>query len=254
MGPQPQKGAYMWLGGGFEGSRPRKRAQMWLGGGFEGSRPQISRQTRPEHINSVYLYELRDFNMKGLEIRRNGGEPIRIGAEDGLLLVMFNHINRFGITDFHACVTEYATGDRYRYASEIISEGDVYEIRYTEFDNASAPIKLDKKGERPLQRRESQEFETPEYPEMEIDHKGESVLKGWELSLNGKTARGALAGGGSGIIIDSKNDFLQISFSGTPAEGVMCKWFSSELMPGDVLKIRSDEFPVETLATPVKIF
>lgn len=44
---------------------------------------------------------------------------------------MFNHIVRFSITDFHACVTEYATGDRYRYASESVNAGDVYEIRYT---------------------------------------------------------------------------------------------------------------------------
>lgn len=192
--------------------------------------------------------------MKGLEIRRNGGEPIRIGAEDGLVLVMFNHVERFGITDFYASLTEYATGDRYRYASEGINEGDVYEIRYTEFDSTSEPIKLDKKGERPLNRREPQEFETPEYPEMEIDYKGKSVLKGWELELNGKTVRGALPSGGSGIIIDSKNEFLQVSFSGTPEEGVMCKWFYSDLKLGDVLKIRFDEFPVETLNIPVRIF
>lgn len=192
--------------------------------------------------------------MKGLEICRNGGEPIRIGSEDGLVLVMFNHIERFGITDFYASVTEYATGDRYRYASESIEEGDVYEIRYTEFDSASEPIKLDKKGERPVTRRESQEYEAPDYPLMEIDYNGQTVLKGWELELNGKTVRGALAGGGSGIIIDSKNEFLQVSFSGTPAEGAMCKWFYSELKPGDVLKIRFDEFLVEALATPVKIF
>lgn len=192
--------------------------------------------------------------MKGLEITKNGCEPVRIGAEDGLVLVMFNHIERFSITDFYVSVTEYATGDRYRYASESIEEGDVYEIRCTEFDSASKPIKLDKKGERPVKRREPQEFETPEYPEMEIDYKEKSVLKGWELELNGKTVRGALPGGGSGIIIDSKNDFLQVSFSGTPEEGVMCKWFCSELKSGDVLKIRFDEFPVKTLATPAKIF
>ena len=194
-----------------------------------------------------------DTTMKGLEIRRNGGEPIRIGAEDGLLLVMFNHIERFGITDLHACVTEYETGDRYRYASESIEEGDVYEIRCTEFDSASEPINLDKKGERPVKRREPQEFETPEYPLMEIDYNGQTVLKGWELDLNGNVVRGALAGGGSGIIIDSKNDYLQVSFSGTPEESVMCKWFCSELKQGDVLKIRFDEFPVKTIATPVKI-
>ena len=192
--------------------------------------------------------------MKGLEIIRNGCEPVRIGAEDGLLLVMFNHIERFGITDLHACVTEYATGDRCRYASESIKEGDVYEIRYTEFDSASEPIKLDKKGERPVTRRESQESETPDYPLMEIDYNGQTILKGWELDLNGKVVRGALAGGGSGIIIDSKNDYLQVSLSGTPAEGVMCKWFYNELMPGDVLKISFDEFPVETFDNPVKIF
>ena len=42
--------------------------------------------------------------------------------------------------------------------------------------------------------------------------------------------------------------------SGTTEEGVMCKWFYSELKPGDVLKVHFDEFPVETLGTPVKIF
>ena len=35
--------------------------------------------------------------MKGLEIIRNGGEQMRIGADDGLLLVMFNHIDRSDI-------------------------------------------------------------------------------------------------------------------------------------------------------------
>ena len=34
----------------------------------------------------------------------------------------------------------------------------------------------------------------------------------------------------------------------------MSKWFYSELKPGDVLKGRFDEFPVETLDTAVKIF
>ena len=37
---------------------------------------------------------LNGFMMKGLEIIRNGGEQMRIGADDGLLLVMFNHIDR----------------------------------------------------------------------------------------------------------------------------------------------------------------
>ena len=35
--------------------------------------------------------------MKGLEIIKNGGEPLRIGAYDGLILVMFNHIDRSDI-------------------------------------------------------------------------------------------------------------------------------------------------------------
>ena len=113
--------------------------------------------------------------MKGLEICRNGGEPIRTGSEDGLVLVMFNHIERFGITDFYASVTEYATGDRYRYASESIEEGDVYEIRYTEFDSASEPIKLDKKGERPVTRRESQEYEAPDYAKEGVDEFYKSI-------------------------------------------------------------------------------
>ena len=42
--------------------------------------------------------------------------------------------------------------------------------------------------------------------------------------------------------------------NGTTEEGVMCKWFYSELKPGNGLKVRFDEFPVETLDTAVKIF
>jgi hypothetical protein len=44
------------------------------------------------------------------------------------------------------------------------------------------------------------------------------------------------------------------TLSGTTKEGVMSKWFYSELKPGDGLKVRFDEFPVETLGTPVKTF
>ena len=32
--------------------------------------------------------------------------------------------------------------------------------------------------------------------------------------------------------------------NGTTEEGVMSKWFYSELKPGDGLKVRFDEFPV----------
>lgn len=83
--------------------------------------------------------------MKGFEIRKSGGEPMRIGVEDGLPLIIFAVDGR-GHSDFHATVTEYETGDRYRYAFEDMVPGDEFEISYTAFDEPSAPIALEHKG------------------------------------------------------------------------------------------------------------
>lgn len=71
--------------------------------------------------------------MEGFEIRKNGGEPLRIGVEDGLPLIIFA-VDGSGHSDFHATVTEYETGDRYRYAFEDMVPGDEFEISYTAFD------------------------------------------------------------------------------------------------------------------------
>ena len=95
--------------------------------------------------------------MKGLVIKRNGDEIVRLGLDDGLLLVMFNHVDneRFSLSELYVSVTEYATGDRYGYVSEELRCGDAFEITYAEFEEASAPLKLEKKGERPLRDRKS---------------------------------------------------------------------------------------------------
>ena len=121
--------------------------------------------------------------MKGLEIIKNGGEPLRIGADDGLLLVMFNHVNNDKVTvsDLYASVTEYATGDRYLYASEPLNQGDIYEVTYSEFNAQSSPIKLSHKGDKPISRPIKQDFIEPEYPTCSIDYKGYKSLKGFEL-------------------------------------------------------------------------
>ena len=193
--------------------------------------------------------------MKGLVIKRNGDELVRLGLNDALLLVMFNHIDneRFSLSELYVSVTEYATGDRYRYASEVLRCGDAFEITYAEFEEASAPLKLDKKGERPLLRPQKQEFDKEQYEPMSVDFEGNERLKGFEIDLNGEIVRGAVPTG-SGIYISSQIDHLQVSLLGTTREGFSCRWFRSMFMPGDQLKVNFDEFPVETLSVPIKIF
>ena len=123
--------------------------------------------------------------IKGLEIIKNGGEPLRIGADDGLLLVMFNHVDNDKVTvsDLYATVTEYATGDRYLYASEPLNQGDIYEVTYSEFNAQSSPIKLLHKGDKPISRPIKQDFIEPEYPTCSIDYKGYKSLKGFEWEV-----------------------------------------------------------------------
>lgn len=192
--------------------------------------------------------------MKGLVIKRNGEGLVRFGLDEGLLLVMFNHVDneRYTFSELYVSVTEYATGDRYRYASEELRCGDAFEITYAEFEEASAPLKLDKKGERPLRRPQKQELDKQEYEPMSVDFEGNDRLKGFEIDFNGEIIRGAVPTG-AGVYISNQIDNLRISLLGTTREGVSCRWFSSVFMPGDRLKVKFDEFPVETLSAPMKV-
>lgn len=190
--------------------------------------------------------------MKGLEIIKNGGEPLRIGADDGLLLVMFNHVDNDKVTvsDLYASVTEYATGDRYLYASEPLNQGDVYEVTYSEFNAQSSPIKLSHKGDKPISRPIKQDFIEPEYPSCSIDYKGYKSLKGFELEFDGKTVRGGLPEG-AGIFVDAKNSSLQVSLKSIAADGTVYIWFYRELALGDKLTICFNEFPTASFTDPV---
>lgn len=143
--------------------------------------------------------------IKGLEIIKNGGEPLRIGADDGLLLVMFNHVDNDKVTvsDLYAAVTEYATGDRYLYTSDPLNQGDIYEVTYSEFNAQSSPIKLLHKGDKPISRPIKQDFIEPEYPTCRVDYKGHASIKGFELEFDGQVVRGGLPEG-AGIFIDTK--------------------------------------------------
>ena len=197
--------------------------------------------------------------MKGLVIKRNGDEIVRLGLDDGLLLVMFNHVDneRFSLSELYVSVTEYATGDRYGYVSEKLRCGDAFEITYAEFEEASAPLKLAKKGERPLRRPQRQEFEKQAFDKeedepMPVFLEGNSRLKGFEIDFNGEIVRGAVPTG-AGVYISSQIDHLRASLLGTTREGVSCRWFSRMFMPGDRLKVKFDEFPVETLSVPMKV-
>lgn len=89
----------------------------------------------------------------------NGGEPVRIGSQDGLLLFMLCHLDkeqRKG-SDAIATLKEYDTGDRYNFIAEDLKCGDEFEIRFTDFEEQSAPVALAKKGEKPLKRPMSKE-------------------------------------------------------------------------------------------------
>ena len=190
--------------------------------------------------------------IKGLEIIKNSGEPLRIGADDGLLLVMFNHVDndKFTFSDLYATVAEYATGDRYLYASESLKPGDVYEVIYSEFEVPSSPIKLSHKGEKPIDRPMKQDFVEPEYPTCSVDYKGHASIKGLELEFDGQVVRGGLPEG-TGIIIDTKNLSPRVSFKSITADGTIYRWFCRELVLGDKLTIRFNEFPADSFTDPV---
>ena len=190
--------------------------------------------------------------IKGLEIIKNGGEPLRIGADDGLLLVMFNHVDNDKVTvsDLYASVTEYATGDRYLYASEPLNLGDVYEVIYSEFEVPSSPIKLSHKGDKPIARPIKHDFVEPEYPTCSVDYKGHASIKGFELEFDGQVVRGGLPEG-AGIFIDTKNSSLQVSFKSITAYGAVYSWFCRELTLGDKFTVRFNEFPTDSFTDPV---
>ena len=190
--------------------------------------------------------------IKGLEIIKNGGEPLRIGADDGLLLVMFNHVDNDKVTvsDLYATVAEYATGDRYLYASESLKPGDGYEVIYSEFEVPSSPIKLSHKGEKPIGKPIKQDFIEPEYPTCRVDYKGHASIKGFELEFDGKTVRGGLPEG-AGIFVDAKNSSLQVSLKSIATDGTIYIWFYRELALGDKLTICFNEFPTASFTDPV---
>ena len=86
--------------------------------------------------------------------------------------------------------------------------GDFYPIPYAEFEEASAPLKLAKKGERPLRRPQRQEFEKQAFDKeedepMPVFLEGNSRLKGFEIDFNGEIVRGAVPTG-AGVYISSQ--------------------------------------------------
>lgn len=203
--------------------------------------------------------------MKGFEIRKNDGKPMRIGVEDGLPLIIFA-VDGQGHSDFHATVTEYETGDRYRYAFEDMVPGDEFEISYTAFDEPSAPIALEKKGTAPLQRRvvegasadpSSGEAsaepgagfacadEDPGMAAMDaLRVDGNEALHGsehssatpaLEVSLNGQAVRSSLPGS---ILISFEQAGLQVSYGVFPDDGSMHSLLKAPLRAGDVLRVR----------------
>lgn len=190
--------------------------------------------------------------MKGLTIKKNNVEKLKIGTENGLLLIMFHHIDnkRLRISTFRADVTEYETGDRYLYAREPLNLGDIYELTYKEFDVPSAPLELSRKGEKPLGRPTTKSLIEPEYQSVSVDYKGLETLKGFQLEFNGEVYRGGLHEG-SGIFIDNKNGFLQVSFLASTEDGTSYRWFYSKILLGDSMKISFNEFPTRSFTDPV---
>ena len=69
--------------------------------------------------------------MKGLEVIKNGGEPLRIGADDGLLLVMFNHVDNVSLKSIAA------DGTIYIWFYRELALGDKLTICFNEFPTAS---------------------------------------------------------------------------------------------------------------------
>lgn len=180
--------------------------------------------------------------MKGFEIKKNGGEPLRIGVEDGLPLIIFA-VDGSGHSDFHATVTEYETGDRYRYAFEDMVPGDEFEISYTAFDQPSTPIALEHKGAAPLRRRVVEgdagmaAMDALRNDDNETLHGSEhsSATPALEVSLNGQAVRSSLPGS---ILISLEQAGLQVSYDVFTDDGAMHSLFKAPLRPGDVLRVR----------------
>lgn len=203
--------------------------------------------------------------MKGFEIIKNGGKPMRIGVEDGLPLIIFA-IDGQGHSDFHATVTEYETGDRYRYAWEDMVPGDEFEISYTAFDEPSAPIALEHKGTAPLRRRVVEGDSAaassgvasadPSFGVVSADEDpgmaamdallvdGNEALHGsehsftspaLEVSLNGQAVRSSLPGS---ILISFEQAGLQVSYDVFTDDGAMHSLLKAPLRAQDVLRVR----------------
>lgn len=181
--------------------------------------------------------------MRGFEIIKNGGAPLRIGVEDGLPLIIFAVDGR-GHSDFHATVTEYETGDRYRYAWEDMVPGDEFEISYTAFDQPSTPIALEKKGTAPLQRRVAEGDAGPGAAVNVLRNDDNETLHGsehsftspaLEVSLNGQAVRSYLPGS---ILISFEQAGLQVSYGVFPDDGAIHSLLKAPLRPGDVLRVR----------------
>lgn len=210
--------------------------------------------------------------MRGFEILKNGAMPMRIGVEDGLPIVIFAVDGR-GHSDFHATVTEYETGDRYRYAFEDMVPGDEFEISYTAFDEPSSPIALEKKGTAPLRRRVVEgdsaaassgeasagagmasadpssgvvsadedagmaAMDALRVDDNETLHGAEhsSATPALEVSLNGQAVRSSLPGS---VLISFEQAGLQVSYDVFTDDGAMHSLLKAPLRPGDVLRVR----------------
>ena len=210
--------------------------------------------------------------MRGFEIIKNGGAPLRIGVEDGLPLVIFA-VDGSGHSDFHATVTEYETGDRYRYAWEDMVPGDEFEISYTAFDEPSAPIALEHKGTAPLRRRvvegdsaaassgvasagAGMASADPSFGVVSADEDAgmtamnvlrnddNEILHGsehsftspaLEVSLNGQAVRSSLPGS---ILISFEQAGLQVSYGVFPDDGAIHSLLKAPLRAQDVLRVR----------------
>lgn len=195
--------------------------------------------------------------MKGFEITKNGGsKPLRIGVEDGLPLIIFAVDGR-GHEDFHATVTEYETGDRYRYALEDMVSGDEFEICYTAFDEPSAPIALEKKGTAPLRRRvvdgtgqaagagvAAADDDAGMAPMAALQANDSGACSGpehataspaLEVSLNGRSVQSSLPGS---VLISDEHLGLQVSYCVFSDDGAMHSLLKTPLRLGDVLRVR----------------
>ncbi len=190
---------------------------------------------------------------------------MRIGVKDGLPLIIFSVDGR-GHSDFHATVTEYETGDRYRYAFEDMVPGDEFEISYTAFDQPSTPIALEHKGAAPLRRRVVEgasadpssgeasaesgagfacadedagmaAMDALRNDDNETLHGAErsSATPALEVSLNGQAVRSSLPGS---ILISFEQAGLQVSYAVFTDDDAMHSLLKAPLRPGDVLRVR----------------